>query len=178
MNLELPEVNSVVEVQLLSRETLKSPWVPVTRSGFYRLKSASAELVNGDVAIAPISDRYWLARVDARGNGLGSGKPKLRVAWAPHDIVFLARGEGPFTLAFGNASATASTGRIAALPRGAHVLHASLEEREVLGGASRLQPASSAMPGKSTILWAVLGLAVALLAYMAYRLARDLKPKT
>jgi hypothetical protein len=177
VNLELPELNSVVEVQLLSRDTPKASWVPAIRSGFYRLKSANAELVNGDVAIAPTSGRYWLARMDAGGNGLGSGKPKLRVAWAPHEIVFLARGEGPFTLAFGNASATTSTGRIPALPQGAHVLHAPLEEREVLGGASRLQPAASAVPGKSTILWGVLGLAVALLAYMAYRLARDLKPR-
>jgi hypothetical protein len=175
VNLALPELNSVVEVQLLSRATPKLAWQPVTRSGFYRLQSASAELVNGDVSIAPNSDRYWLARVDVRGNGLGSGKPELRVAWPPHEIVFLARGAGPFTLAFGNASLSRSAASIPSLPKDAHVLYAKLGERETLGGESRLTVATNAFPTKSTILWIVLGLAVALLTYMAYRLSRELK---
>ena len=175
VNLELPEVNSVVEVELLSRPSPKSQWSPVTRNGFYRLQSAAAELVNGEVTIAPASDRYWLARVDVRGNGLGTGKPKLHVAWPPHEVVFLARGGGPYMLAFGNASLTTATGRIPALPGGAQVLYAPLGKPETLGGESRRAPSSSASLSKSTILWIVLGLGVALLAYMAYRLGRELK---
>jgi hypothetical protein len=175
LNLELPEVNSVADVQLLSRTGPKSPWSPVTRSGFYRLQSSAGELVNGEISIAPTSDRFWLARIDLRGNGLGSGKPKLRIAWPPHEVVFLARGGGPYILAFGNASTTAMMGRIAALPKGGAVLYAPLGKREILGGESRLTPVVDASLSKSTILWIVLGLGVALLAYMAYRLAKDLK---
>jgi hypothetical protein len=175
LNLALPELNSIVEVQLLSRATPKHAWSPVTRSGFYRLQSASAELVNGEISVAPNSGRYWLARVDMRGNGLGSGKPKLHVAWPPHEVVFLARGAGPFTLAFGNASITSSAGRMPSLPKGAHLLYAQLGERHTLGGAARLTAAADAFPAKSAALWTVLGLAVVLLAYMAYRLARELK---
>jgi hypothetical protein len=175
VNLELPEPNSVVDVQLLSRATAKSPWLPVARNGFYRLKSAGPELVNGDVRITSNTDRYWLARVDLSGNGLGSGQPTLRVAWAPHEIVFLARGSGPFQLAFGRASATASNGRISSLPKGAHLLPALLGERETLGGEARRELAAPAFPGRTTILWTVLGAGVALLAYMAYRLGRELK---
>ena len=175
VNLELPELNSIVDVQLLVRATQKGPWQPVDRSGFYRLASGDAELVNGDVAIPLTLDRYWLVRADVRGNPLGRGVPKLRVAWAAHEITFLARGPAPFMLAFGNASASAAAGRIPALPRGASVLHAPLGERQTLGGPSRLTPANSAMPNRSTVLWIVLGVAVAMLAYMAYRLSRDLK---
>jgi hypothetical protein len=176
LNLALPELNSVVEVQFLSRATPKQAWGPVTRNGFYRLQSASTELVNGEVSIAPNSDRYWMARVDMRANGLGSGKPKLQVAWPPHEIVFLARGAGPYTLAFGNASITTPAGRMPSLPKGAHVLYAQLGERETQGGeARRTAAATEPFPAKSTILWTVLGLGVALLAYMAYRLSRELK---
>jgi hypothetical protein len=175
VNLELPESNSVVEVELLSRSKSDGPWRHVTRSGFYRLRSASAELVNGDISVAPNSDRYWLARVDVRDNGLGSGQPKLRVAWAPHEVVFLARGQGPFVLAHGNAATMGATGRIAALPKGAHILPATLGERTMLGGEARLAAARDAFPSKSVILWTVLGLGVALLAYMAFRLSRELK---
>ena len=175
VNVELPEVNSVAEVELLSRVGPKSPWLPVTRSGFYRLQSATGELVNGEVSIAPTSDRYWLARIDVRGNGLGSGRPKLHVAWPPHEVVFLARGGGPYTLAFGNASAKGAMGRIPALPKGAAVLYAPLGKRETLGGEPRRTVTANAYPLKSTILWLVLGLGVALLAYMAFRLGRELK---
>jgi hypothetical protein len=177
VNLELPEVNTIVEAELLSRSTPAVPWRPVTLRGFYRLASSDGdgELVNGDMRITPDADRYWLVRADIRGNPLGSGKPKLRVAWAPDELTFLARGPAPFTLAFGNATASAVAGGIPALPEGTSVLHATLGERQTLGGASRLDLSASALPGKSTVLWIVLGAAVALLAYMAYRLARDLK---
>jgi hypothetical protein len=177
VNLELPEVNTIVEAELLSRATPAGQWRPVTLKGFYRLTSSDGdgELVNGDLQITPRADRYWLVRADIRGNPLGSGKPRLHIAWAPDEITFLARGPGPFTLAFGNAAASAVPGGIPALPEGASVLHASLGERQMLGGASRLDLTASPLPGKSTVLWIVLGAAVALLAYMAYRLARDLK---
>ena len=175
VNVELPEVNSVAEVELLARAGPKSAWLPVTRRGFYRLQSAIGDLVNGEVSIAPTSDRYWLARVDLRGNGLGSGKPKLRIAWPPHEVVFLARGGGPYTLAFGSASTTASMGRIPALPTGAAVLYAPLGKQETLGGESRRTVTADTFPTKSTVLWAVLALGVALLAYMALHLGRELK---
>jgi hypothetical protein len=175
VNLELPELNSVVDVELLSRNSSAQPWRRVTRTGFYRLQGTDAELVNGDVRILPTSDRYWLVRVDARNNGLGGRAPKLRIAWPPHEVVFLARGQGPFTLAFGNGALSAAVGRIASIPAGARILDASLGEREILGGESRLASASARAPGKSMVLWAVLGFGVALLAFMAYRLSRELK---
>ncbi len=134
VNLELPELNSIVDVRLFSRPTPKSEWREVIRSGFYRLKTSGAQLENGDVVVAPDSDRYWLARVDLRNNGLGSGQPKLKVAWAPHEVVFLARGAGPFTLAFGNAATLGFPGRIPELPQGAHVLYAKLGERATVCG--------------------------------------------
>jgi hypothetical protein len=66
-------------------------------------------------------------------------------------------------------------GRIPALPKGAAVLYAPLGKRETLGGEARRVPTAQAFPAKSTILWIVLGLGVALLAYMAVRLGRELK---
>lgn len=175
VNFELPELNSVVDVRLFSRPTPKDAWKEVIRSGFYRLKSSGAELVNGDVVVAPDSDRYWLARVDLRSNGLGSGQPKLKVAWAPHEVVFLARGAGPFTLAFGNAATLGFPGRIPELPQGAHVLYAKLGERETLCGESCLESSTSAGSSKPTVLWGVLVVAVMFLVYMASRLLREMK---
>lgn len=177
VTLELPERNTIVEAELLSREAPKDKWRPVVRSGFYRLQSAAgAELTNGPVAIVPTADRHWLARVDNRYTDVGHSVPKLRAGWLPHDIVFLARGSGPFTVAYGSVQAL-SVASFGEIPTNVAVLNASLAEPETLGGADRLD--SRKLPrtllSKSTVLWAVLAIGVALLAFMAYRLARELK---
>jgi hypothetical protein len=176
VNLQLPEMNSVVEVSLLTRASASKPWRPVTDgTGFYRLQGTDAELVNGDVRVFATTDRYWLVRVDPRRGGMGEAVPKLKIAWPAHEIVFLARGQGPFTLAYGNGALSALAGRIASIPKGARILEASLGEQQTLGGESRRASASARSPSKSMVLWGVLGLGVALLAYMAYRLSRELR---
>ena len=190
ITLELPEQNSIVEADLLSRAHPTEPWHAVTHGGFYRLKAtrpvptsdstaieANADLTNGSLAIDPSSDRYWLARIDMRTGGLGRGAPKLRVGWLPHDVVFLARGNGPFTLAYGSSKAK-PTAALGAIPESVSIVNATFTQPETLGGDARLLPAPPPKPGlwsKSATLWTVLAIGVALLAFMAYRLSRELK---
>ncbi len=83
VNLELPDINTVVDVELLSRERSQDPWHFVRRSGFYRLKSEGEELRNGPVSVAPNTDRHWLLRTDPRRGGLGTSAPHLVVEWGP-----------------------------------------------------------------------------------------------
>jgi hypothetical protein len=176
VNLQLPEMNSVVEVTLLTRASASKPWRPVTSgAGFYRLQGTDSELVNGDVRVFSTTDRYWRVRVDPSRGGMGEAAPRLKIAWPAHEVVFLARGQGPFTLAYGNGALSALAGRIASIPKGARILDASLGEQQPLGGESRRASASARAPSKSMVLWGVLGLGVALLAYMAYRLSRELR---
>ncbi len=189
VNLELPEQNSIVEVEFLSRARPDAPWQPAVRGGFYRLKSTrptamgrstsietEADLTNSSLSIRPTPHRYWLARVDTRGGGLGRGVPRLHVGWLPHEVVFLARGAGPFTLAYGSSKVHAAAA-LGAIPPGVSIESATLAEPVALGGDARLAPAATARVfwSKSTVLWTVLGIGVALLALMAYRLARELK---
>lgn len=179
VNLELPEQNSIVEVELLSRASPNEAWQSATRNGFYRLKSTgSADHTNAPVLIGPISARYWLARVDMRSGGLGRNAPQLRVGWLPHDVVFLARGVGPFTLAYGNANAQ-TVAALGSIPANVSILNARLAEPHTLGGNARLASAKPATSfwSKSAVLWTVLAVGVALLTFMAYRLAGELKDK-
>ena len=177
VNIELPEQNSILEVSLFSRAKPQDAWRPITRSGFYRLRSAGADLANGAIAIAPDADRYWLARTDTRGGGLGSGKPQLRVGWIPHEIVFLARGGGPFMLAYGSGVAGGAAGSLASIPKSVEIQSASLGDPQRLGGDSRrvAAPAATSLLSKSALLWSVLAVGVAFLAFMAYRLAKELQ---
>ncbi|HEY8508173.1 MAG TPA: DUF3999 domain-containing protein [Steroidobacteraceae bacterium] len=179
VNLDLPERNTIVEVTLFSRSTPRDTWKYVTRSGFYRLQGDSAdasERVNGALTTSPNTDRYWLARVEGAAAALGDGIPQLRVEWLPDELVFLARGEGPYTLAFGSAAAAPIKSSLYSLPGGARILHATFGEPHALGGESRLQPIPQKMFSvRSVILWGVLGAGIGVLALMAYRLARELK---
>jgi hypothetical protein len=180
VNLELPERNTIVGVALFSRAATTAPWRPVIRSGFYRLRSSDSiaeDRTNGALTIPLNTDRYWLARLDDTAGGLGDGVPSLRVGWLPHELVFLARGDAPYTLAFGSGAARATATSLRSIPSGATILRASFGEARTLGGESRLQPvvAGKGFPVKSAVLWGTLVLGVLLLGWMAYRLSRELK---
>jgi hypothetical protein len=177
VNLALPEQNTIVEVTLFSRAKPGDEWRTIVTRGFYRLRASDPDLVNGDVSIGTNTDRYWRARVDTRGGGLGSGALTLKVGWLPHEVVFLARGSGPFTLAYGNADAEGGAGGLPTLPQGTNVQRAKLTGQETLGGAARLTPTPKSLDlfSKTFILWGVLAMGVGLLTLMALRLLREMK---
>jgi hypothetical protein len=173
VNLELPDNNTVVDVELLSREHPQDPWHTVRRSGFYRLKSEGEELRNGPVTVPPTSDRYWLVRTDPRQGGLGVAPPHLMVEWVPHEVVFVARGAGPFYLAYGSSQAKPAAVSLAMLPKSLAIVPASLSEPESSGGEWLLMPPGTPFPWKTPLLWVVLIAGAGLLGWMAYRLSKD-----
>jgi hypothetical protein len=175
VNLQLPEINTVVEVELLSRVRAADPWRLIRRAGFYRLKSDGDELRNGPVALEVNTDRHWLVRADRKGGGLGSGTPQLVVDWVPHEVVFVARGAPPFFIAYGSVAAESTAVSLAAIPRLFSIAAATVGAAEEAGGEARLKPPPSAYPWKSALLWAILIIAAAMLAWMAARLSSEFK---
>jgi Protein of unknown function (DUF3999) len=173
VNLELPDINTVVDVELLSREHPQDPWHTVRRSGFYRLKSAGEELRNGLVTVPPTSDRYWLVRTDPRLGGLGVAAPRLVVEWVPHDVVFVARGAGPFYLSYGSSAAKSAAVSPAMLPKNLGIVPAALSEPESSAGESVLMPPGTPFPWKTLLLWTVLIAGAGLLGWMAFRLSKE-----
>jgi uncharacterized protein DUF3999 len=174
VNLDLPELNTVVDVEILSREHPQDAWHTVRRSGFYRLKSEGEELRNGPVSVTPTSDRYWLVRTDPRQGGLGVSAPHLVVEWVPHEVVFVARGAGPFYLAYGSSAANPAAVSLAMLPKNVAIVPASLAKPESSGGESLLLPPGTPFPWKTPLLWVVLIAGAGLLGWMAWRLSKDL----
>jgi hypothetical protein len=184
LGLKLSELNSVVQAEVLSRASPTAGWRDVTRRGFYRLKTADAEVASGWVPIALNTDRYWSVRID-RGGGLGAGAPKLTLGWVPHELVFIARGSGPYQLAYGSATAMPDESPVESIlsqistPGDAQtavtIVTATLGQRAVLGGEARRLPPPPPFPWKSVALWAALAIGVIVLAWMAMRLARETK---
>ena len=190
LRIELPQPNTVASVQLLSRSKSADPWRPVATATVYRLTRDGDELTSADIELGTISDRYWLARVDQRGGGIGAGPMSLRVGWVPHRLVFASRGSAPFQLAYGSREATATAFPIATLVpgyRGEEDLapaEARAAEPRIVIGAAQAAAEPQRLGGdavmreridwKRWILWGSLVLGVAVLGWMALRLGRQM----
>ena len=177
VNLLLPEANTTVDVELWSRRTSREPWRFVTRAGFYRLKTPDTEQQNAPLEIGVDADRYWRAKISR--SPISSQAPlRLHVEWIPNELTFLAQGEGPFLLAYGNATAVRAEADFSHIPPTLQIASATVGSPRVLGGPNRLAAKPPTFPWMRAVLWSVLLLAVILLAWMAYRVSKDLIPST
>lgn len=178
--IDLPEVNAVVPGELLARATRDQPWRPVASLIAYRLRQEGGELSADPTPVFAAGMRHWLLRVDPKSGGFGRGQPRLRAGWATQQIVFAARGSGPFVLAYGNPNLASSALPITSLVPGygtakdplAAAGTARPEASAPLGGKARLRPAIDL---RRATLWGVLFLGVVVLAWMAWRLSRQMQ---
>jgi Protein of unknown function (DUF3999) len=177
--IELPELNSVVPAQLLARAAPEEPWRPVTSLVSYRLRQDGGEISAPPLIVASAGYRYWLLRVDPKSGGLGRGQPRMRAGWVPQEIVFAARGTGPFLIAYGNVSAASSALPVSTLVPGYTLAGQPLGAIAVAhtGVAAPLGHLEQAKPPREyrrATLWGVLILGVVVLAWMAWQLSRQL----
>jgi hypothetical protein len=170
VNLVLPDANSVYLAEFKSRPDEKAPWRAITRAGVYRVVTADGEQSNGPIEVPLDHDRYW--RVHLSGESGVAVALRLQGSWSPSEIEFLAHGQPPFMLAYGSSSIEGAATDLSMIPAGMLVSTATLGPRNALGGEARISVASVLLD-KRTLLWAVLVIAVAALAVMARRLARD-----
>lgn len=172
VNVLLPDPNSVIDVELSSRLAANAPWRVIMHSGFYRLKAPDAEQQNAPLEVGPDTDRYWRARILGGANAPRSPL-RLHVEWIPNQVTFLAQGQAPFLLAYGNATAKRGEADLSHLPNTLEPAAATLDPQQVTGGADRLLAKPAPFPRMRVALWSALLLAVAVLGFMAYRVARD-----
>jgi hypothetical protein len=178
LRVTLPEPNTLVPAQFFARDADNQPWQEVASGVLYRLTHAGGEVVNTDFSVGAGSREQWLLRVDSRGGGIGSGLPHVEVGWVPQQLVFVARGEGPFVLAYGNARVKPADLPIQTLVPGWRsdaeltAATATAGPQQTLAGPRALQRVSDY---KTWALWASLALGVLLLAWMAWALAREMR---
>jgi hypothetical protein len=165
------QANDVIAATLSSRNDPAAGWQPVARGAFYRLQREGAEQQSPPLELVPTAARYWRAQATARA------APALEVAWRGREIVFVARGEGPFTLAFGDATRAAAALPLESLIPGYQKGAEAKLPLARAGEAKRGPPPSRwdrlvAAPPRRIALWAILVAGVALLGFMAWRLAK------
>ena len=175
---DLPQNNTLVNVTLLSRASNEDIWRPVNTALLYKLQRNNQPLNNPDLIVTS-HDRYWLLRVDQGSGGLGSGLPDMHIGWLPQQLVFVARGETPFKIAYGNNGLHPAEFDMQPFMLMSndieHGLHTAQTGAVVsLGGNKRLEPVPPGLPWKKGLLWLSLSLAVMVLGWMAYRLIKQM----
>jgi hypothetical protein len=175
---QLPENNTIVNAELLAASSNKGPWTTVLRTRLYRIAHAGTELTGPTLDIGRRNDRYYELRVEAIGGGLGAGKPTLVTYHAPDQLLFLRRGEGPFTLAYGRSRVQHARFQaedlLSLLPeQPAPTARATLGQVTTLGGEDRLAAPKPPPPYTTYLVWVVLIAGVALLGGIALRLSKS-----
>jgi hypothetical protein len=174
----LPQSNTLAPVQLFGRREPKLQWQLLSRNLLYRLPQEGKESRQEQIELFGASVQQLKLQVDQRGGGLGPEAPQLQIGMRTTELVFLARGNPPFTLVLGNGAANAANLPMTTLIPGfvPARLH-SLGIASVAAGADAVAVVN-ALPTRADTdwqrigLWAVLLIGVGLLAGMALSLLR------
>lgn len=84
------------------------PFAPIASATFYDITQDGRRKRSGGLQLPPTQLAQWVVRPyspQAATMPL-SQAPKLQLSWTPATLLFLATGNGPYTLAFGRAGAT------------------------------------------------------------------------
>lgn len=176
------EINSLAGVTFFSRSDDKSPWTERGSGTFYRLRRDSSVLESAALEIAPTRDREWLLRIRQPGGALGNRLPMFEVGWQPQRLIFAARGEPPFRLAFGSLRIGEANMRDDSIAAGLATWEKQqIKPKQALagtsvesGGKKALRPAIPAATWRRLLLWVALLSGVLLLARMAWKLSREM----
>ncbi|WP_248752434.1 DUF3999 domain-containing protein [Pseudomonas sp. MWU15-20650] len=183
LRVELKQPNTLAPVTLSGRREANQAWQPLSNGLLYRLTQNGQDVVQDELQLPGVTVGELKLHVDERGGGVGVEAPALRFAVRATQLVFLARGEPPFTLALGNASVKAAN-----LPLSTLIPDYSAERLKTLGQATVAGDVTVKTPPlvvapqvgtdwKKLGLWAVLLLGVAALGGMAYSLLRKPQAK-
>ena len=170
------DANDVISVAVATRNDEKENWRTLGWAPFYRFRQDDGEKQSPPVEIGRLPARYWRVTTSV---GVVPKPPTLEAQWRPGQLVFVARGEGPFSLAFGDARAPAVALPVSVMLPNYERL-AELQLPLAKAGAATAGPQPSrwtqvwreASPRRMT-LWAILLGGVVLLGYMAWRLLRQ-----
>ena len=104
VRIQLPQVNSVVGVELYSRAGRNDGWRLRASGPAYRLARNGVELSGDALSFSPDADgdREWQLRLAPSEAGSGNEAPAVELGWVPQQLLFAAYGEGPFLLAYGS----------------------------------------------------------------------------
>jgi hypothetical protein len=174
---DLPQAD-MMAVRLLGAYDLEHRYYQYASGFIYRLEKDGVT-ITGEAFPLTDSCRYW--KLEAMGDIPFASAPGMRVRWQPRDILFLARGKGPWTLAFGRQTAVQASAWPMLAQSDARPAKeiALLPPREPAAASSAAAPPPPAAKeeDRGWILWAVLVVAAVFLAGATLWLVRSMGKK-
>jgi hypothetical protein len=183
----LPEADSI-EVNIRNRFNAEEDWRFIARKTLFRLNSGTgAEQGGGSVmrnealeinSAAP----FW--ELESSGGRAFASIPECTAQWAVYELVFLGRGSGPWTLAYGNRDCGPAKDTLPLEEFSAGSAGGSPEiEDAVFTGKARYQgkTLNRRKPDREWgqfVLWGVLILAAIVLSSLAFYIARSMGKET
>lgn len=160
-------------------------WVKWREGVFYNLNRNGAAVTNEPLAITERRSQRFKFKIKT---GRSDIPVQLSVGWRPESLIFLAQGQGPYTLAAGRAAEQSAGFPHAKLYGDAAIFDLALDEniatlaqaslgpRVVLGG-TQLLTIPEQRDWRQFALWASLVLAVLVVAWIAVSLLRQLNSR-
>jgi hypothetical protein len=186
LRIGLAQINTLAPVQIQAYATPTAnrqhgEWYGLMQAVVYRLQSPKGEVDSPDLLLTTsLSDRMRLV-VDSSDGGIGSIPPTVQFGFTPQTMVFLPRGNGPFTLAWG-AHDVKDGGLSAAtlLPNynSDQVFHASPATLETIAPitVADIKPTTATDSKPSNVLlWMILGVGLLVLGGMVFMLVKQMK---
>ncbi|QXI28901.1 DUF3999 domain-containing protein [Pseudomonas vanderleydeniana] len=178
VRIDLAQPNSLAPAQLYGRRSGNEAWQALGSGLLYRLTQGGQDVLQNTLELPGYTVAQLKLVVDERGGGLGATAPALSYAVRPTQLVFLARGNAPFSLALGNPTVAAANLPLSTLipdygpQRLASIGRATAGAAQVVAPSAPATTAAPATDWKKIGLWAVLLLGVAALGGMAFSLLR------
>ncbi|MDR0624484.1 MAG: DUF3999 domain-containing protein [Treponema sp.] len=172
----LPQTDSI-GVLVKNRFTEEDDWTFVARTNLFRISDGTGETRISEALEVHSSAPYW--ELEAAGDLAFSSLPDCVIRWAVYDLVFLGRGAGSWTIAWGNRDyGPPGEGDLKLAEFAGETGAPEIETARPLGEpAYRPRPAPSRFGGKwgRFLLWAMLILAVVLLSGLALYITQSMK---
>ena len=192
-------LNELVPVRVLGRvdanANAQQPWQPLARAVVYQLQGAPAPQRSAAIPLDGRSWRQLRVEADARTAGF-SAAPTVALEFDPVQLVFVASGSGPFTLAAGLASGDGALNAYLPLPSlvpgyqprqedslplarlASDAAPASVQPGPAAPTTVQAPAASEGTPTRTLVLWGVLLAGVLLLGAMAWALVQQTRGST
>jgi hypothetical protein len=184
LEVKLPDNNTVVRVKVFSRSSDEQEWLHRGSALLYRLTVNDTSIEQSTVNIYANRDSQWLIKFDQQGGGIGSGLPEVKLSWYPQTLVFVARGEAPYRVAWGSTRVKrVSVNANQLLPNlnknglnNENIISTAVLLSDTMRPVNKqmLQPKEKEINWQHWILWIVLVAAALMLIWMGVRLTKKM----
>ena len=180
MEFKTPQTGLFYKGALFSRDNKEQKWRYRQQITQYNLNLGDSDLHSNPFVLSGVNDRYWKFEPSIETKFTATQLPEINAAWLTNKVLFIAQGSEPFQLAFGNpnippAKRSNLNNLIQSLQQSSSTIDMVSLDNIIDGDKSFSREGKTNW--KKIVLWVVLLLGTAMLAFMANRLFRQMGVK-